>query len=327
MQEEPTKYSLETVERYVRNLGLPAAVAALLMLGFGFWRLSLPQPSGLFEAGNFILVLTLRVGGIIMALIAIGCLGGQRFWLAIDAVVTISIGVLLAASGLMMIADGGDAFMSLLNIVFGVVFGSAGRRSWGLFVELGDNPQQSRRRLLKNRSYMAESAWEEGAASDDSLTGHLVRTRRGVEVGQPPASEPPPATSAGPPESAPQQPPAPMVRPTTAMPDPSALASAARPAAQPKAESPPPTRAEAHEPPISAPSASHSEAEQRPTQQPESTESAAKHEHEPEPPPAPPEPKSDAPAADADEDESKSDEPAPEGFLAAFGKQQRDKRD
>lgn len=100
------------------------------MIYFGFFSLAEPSGTDLFSQAAWVFFHTIRLGGVAMAVLALWSLSGQRLALIVDAVVSIAIGVLLALTGVVMLIDGGGALQSALNVVFGWMFVSAGRRNW-----------------------------------------------------------------------------------------------------------------------------------------------------------------------------------------------------
>ena len=114
----------------VRGNALSAAIAAALMIVFGFYYLGKPTGAGLFSLSALAFYYTLRIGGIAMAAIAVGSLAGFRPVLLVDAVVSIAIGVLFVLTGVGMLVGGGGAFQTILSVVFGGMFISAGVRNW-----------------------------------------------------------------------------------------------------------------------------------------------------------------------------------------------------
>ena len=114
----------------VRQNTLSAAIAAALMIYFGYFQLSRPVGTDLFHQAGLVFYYTLRLGGLAMAGIALWSMMGQRSVLIVDAVVSIAIGVLFVLTGLAMWLDGGGMFQTILNAVFGAMFISAGARNW-----------------------------------------------------------------------------------------------------------------------------------------------------------------------------------------------------
>ena len=83
----------------------------------------------LFSLGDAVFNYTIRVGGILMALVAVGSYMGRPLALLADAVVSIAIGVLLGFSGVaMMIGGGGLALNQLFYVLVGSMFTVAGVR-------------------------------------------------------------------------------------------------------------------------------------------------------------------------------------------------------
>ena len=125
---ERSNGSPETLRR-VRGNALPAAVAAALLLYFGYGRLSEPSGTDLFHQAGWVFYHTLRLGGLAMAAIAVWSWIGQRHALIVDAVASTVIGLLLIVTGAAMIIDGGDALQTLINVVCGGMFVSSGIRN------------------------------------------------------------------------------------------------------------------------------------------------------------------------------------------------------
>ena len=119
----------ETIAARVRQNAGSAALAAALLIYFGFFGLGMPDPTDLFGWANLVFVYTLRIGGVAMAVITVGSLVGHRTILMVDAVVSISIGALLNHTGVLMLVDGGGAFQTIINVFCGGMFFSAGRRN------------------------------------------------------------------------------------------------------------------------------------------------------------------------------------------------------
>lgn len=118
------------IARRVRSNAWSAAIAAALMILFGFYYLGKPTGTGLFPLSALGFYYALRIGGIAMAAIAVGSFVGFRPVLLVDAVVSVAIGVLFVLTGVGMLLGGGDAFQTILSVVFGAMFFSAGVRNW-----------------------------------------------------------------------------------------------------------------------------------------------------------------------------------------------------
>jgi len=110
----------------VRANFVPAVIAAVLLILFGFLYLAKPTGTDLYSRSAQVFYHTLRIGGVAMALIAMWSLTGRRHALLADAVASLVIGLLFILSGGGMIVDGGGVFPSSLNILFGLMFMSAG---------------------------------------------------------------------------------------------------------------------------------------------------------------------------------------------------------
>ena len=124
------------VSSRVRRSASSAAIAAALMVYFGFVRLAEPTGDDLFSRAGLAFYHTLRIGGVAMAVIAAASLWGNRHVLIVDAVVSAVIGALFALTGIAMWIDGGGGLQSILNLAFGGMFISAGVRNWRDYFEL-----------------------------------------------------------------------------------------------------------------------------------------------------------------------------------------------
>ena len=120
----------------VRRHAGSAAFAAALMLFFGFAYLAKPDGTDLFARAWLVLYYTLRLGGVVMAAIAVWLWTGNRFALAADAAVAATVGVLFILTGLGMLATGGDSLQMIINVVCGWMFFSSGLRTGREYLEL-----------------------------------------------------------------------------------------------------------------------------------------------------------------------------------------------
>lgn len=127
----------------VRQNAPSAAIAAVLMIYFGFFVLAKPAGADLFHRAALVFCFTLRIGGIIMALIAVGSLVGHRVVLLVDGIASPAIGALFVLSALAMLFDGGGAFNCGLYVVFGAMFVSAGVRNWREYFALARSAELS----------------------------------------------------------------------------------------------------------------------------------------------------------------------------------------
>ena len=123
---------IEIRNKVRRNAGT-AAIAAVLMMYFGFEYLQEPTGTDLFSWAAWIFFHTLRIGGITIAILAVWSWIGQPIVVAVDAVVSIIIGAIFMLTGLAMFMDGGGMFQPLLNVVFGWTFIAAARNNWSTY--------------------------------------------------------------------------------------------------------------------------------------------------------------------------------------------------
>jgi len=117
----------------VRSQAVWALIAAIMMLYFGFYQISVIHDS--FSAR--LLVYTLRYGGIAMAVSAALLATGRPFALAVDGVFSLAIGAALALSGILWIATVKTLSLdTILELVFGYLFFTAGLRSFREYRQL-----------------------------------------------------------------------------------------------------------------------------------------------------------------------------------------------
>jgi hypothetical protein len=118
------------IAQRVRANAFTAAIAAALLIYFGCFRLSADQGGGLFGIAATALVWTLRIGGVAFALLALLSLTGHLFTLAIDAVVSIAVGIMLVLTGIGLLVGGGDILQPVISVVCAWLFIGAGVRNW-----------------------------------------------------------------------------------------------------------------------------------------------------------------------------------------------------
>jgi hypothetical protein len=124
------------VKRRVRSMALWAGIGAVLLLYFGYSSTFGTFDTLTLQVGTAILEYTFKIGGWGLALATVGLAIGQRAALAYDALVTALIGVCFLAGGGSGLVGGAGSF-SVLYILFGVIFVSAGRHSWLEYRYLG----------------------------------------------------------------------------------------------------------------------------------------------------------------------------------------------
>lgn len=110
-----------------------AAIAAGLMLYFGYVQFAIPTATGLFEWCNLVLVYTLRIGGVAMAAVAVALFVGLRSALVADGLVSIVSGGVFILTGVGMILGGGVVLQTLINVAVGYMFIRAGIASAAAF--------------------------------------------------------------------------------------------------------------------------------------------------------------------------------------------------
>jgi hypothetical protein len=125
--------------RVRRNAG-SAALAAACLIYFGFFQLAKPVGNDLFAIASLVFVYTLQIGGVLMAMVVLPSLLGHPMALLLDAVVSVGIGVLFVLTGVAMLLGGGDAIQTVLNVIFGAMFFSAGVRNGRYYITTTSNP-------------------------------------------------------------------------------------------------------------------------------------------------------------------------------------------
>ncbi len=135
---EPTCSTDERFETrtWVRRNAGTAAIAAVLMLYFGFAQLAEPGGTDLFSRCNLVFYHALRVGGVAMTIIAVWSWFGYPSALMVDSVVSVVIGVVFMLTGAGMLVDGGASLQSVLIVIFGGMFLSAGIRSRRVYARI-----------------------------------------------------------------------------------------------------------------------------------------------------------------------------------------------
>jgi hypothetical protein len=121
----------------VRNQAVWAAIAAVMMLYFGF--------RSVFIGESFavkLLQYTLQIGGIGMAVSALLLFIGRPIALLVDGVMAMIIGIALCLVGiLMLVVEKQVDVQTLLYVVFGYLFFTSGLRSFRDFCRLGEVPE------------------------------------------------------------------------------------------------------------------------------------------------------------------------------------------
>ena len=195
--------SEQAVKQRIRGTAIWSAVAAGLMLYYtysgGGW-----DKSKIESISVWMFVLTLELGGWAMALSTLLLLTGIRPALAFDAVASAVIGLFLLASGLLMFSLGG--LQPVLNVVFGVIFIGAGRRSWQehQLLRAPSRIEPEWRQAVASPTGQDARAEQAPDAPTDSLASRL-RQRTQQAPQEPPPPSPPVPESAPPP--APEPPP------------------------------------------------------------------------------------------------------------------------
>lgn len=133
-QDDPRRELANDFSARVRMNAGSAGLGAACLLFFGFLYLAKPGMSfgdalsaqNWFAAGHAALFYTMRVGGVVLGLVALASLTGGWPVLAADALASIPVGAMLIASGVLMLMGSGDALQSGLLLIFGVMYIRAG---------------------------------------------------------------------------------------------------------------------------------------------------------------------------------------------------------
>ena len=123
---EPVRIAHENAAR-IRQAAGGSALAAALMLYFGYSYLAEPTGSDLFSWSAWVLLHTLRIGGISLAVVAIALFAALRTALLADAVVSGVVGAVLILTGIGMVVDGGNLLQTIINVGCGAMFLSAAK--------------------------------------------------------------------------------------------------------------------------------------------------------------------------------------------------------
>ncbi len=160
-----------------RQNAIQAGIAAMLMLFVG-WVFAAKGISGnkFYNATVDVFYWSLRIGGILMALVAALCAANLRLGLLFDAIVSGACGVIMALIAIYWLIDaGGVDLQSLIYLIFGGGFVSAS--------------------LSAMRSYrMAGARDGPGRATEDALGVPRPVRHGGSETGTPDATRATPAT-------------------------------------------------------------------------------------------------------------------------------------
>lgn len=177
MDSQRDSFADETVALRVRRNTGSAALAAVCLIYFGFFRGFSPPPvADLFSFGDALFNYTLRIGGVLMGLVALGSLTGVSIVLMLDAVVSVAIGLGLMLSGLSMMVGGQFTFNYMLYLLFGAMFLSAGVRNGHDFrVLTAWRPESSGRPDRPHRDTTVASTGPATSPAESSLAGELLQ--------------------------------------------------------------------------------------------------------------------------------------------------------
>lgn len=124
------------MNRHARDNALWAGIAAALMLYYGWGTGGWAIPSdatAFYETTIRIFDWMLRIGGILLAVVAVLCFAGIRLALLMDAFVSGLCGLIMVACPAYWILNDGLGIQYLMYVVFGVMFLNAARGCWTAF--------------------------------------------------------------------------------------------------------------------------------------------------------------------------------------------------
>ena len=126
----------------VRQNSGSAALAAACLIYFGFFYLAKPAGDDLFAIASLVFVYTLHIGGALLGMVVLLLLLGHPMALLLDGIVSVGIGVLFVLTGVAMLLGGGDALQTVLNVMFGAMFFSAGARNGRYYFTMISHPSR-----------------------------------------------------------------------------------------------------------------------------------------------------------------------------------------
>lgn len=165
----------------IRQAATGTAIAAALLLFFGYGYLARPSGSDLFSQAWLVVYYALRIGGLVSASLAVWLWIGHRAALIIDALTAMTLGAIFALSGLVMLFDGGDVVQSAIIIVCGGTFVSSGLRNGRTYKEMGAGWMTASRGTPPPGVRSASQSVERRAGDAAALPERLVR--RSVPTG------------------------------------------------------------------------------------------------------------------------------------------------
>lgn len=125
------------LESHIRRNASAAGFLAGLFILFGFCGVfAPPSGEGLFFYGDSLLQLTLQLGGIALAVVAVWSSIGTPAALAADAVSSVAIGIGLMGGAILMVVGDGTILANLVYFICGVTFFTSGLRLWNDFSTL-----------------------------------------------------------------------------------------------------------------------------------------------------------------------------------------------
>ncbi len=169
----------KSIEGFVRSNAGSAALAAGLLIFFGFFQLDVQTGTDLFSKAGTVFVYTLRIGGLAMAMVAVWCCFGQPLALFVDAIVSIIIGALMLVTSGLMLYDGGMGIQTILSMMCSLLFLSAGLRNGrDFFAFASDEPEDA-----------ATTTTAAASAEGTPLAGQLGPNPDLIRMKQPEASQ------------------------------------------------------------------------------------------------------------------------------------------
>lgn len=187
----------------VRSNAGSAGLGAACLLFFGFWHLSPGNGTDLLNLSWSLAYHTFRIGGVVLGLVALGCLSGAPVLLLLDAAVSIPIGASLLICAVTRL--GSSSLEAFIFVIAGIMFLRSGWFYAGMYTawrrSLSDGAANHEGRPTARQMERSPARIEPTPAGrSESLASRLLNEAR-AERGQPspPDSRTPTGLEARPP--------------------------------------------------------------------------------------------------------------------------------
>ena len=165
------------LEARVRANTGPAALAAGLLIFFGFFSIERPEGSDLWAKAAVVFYHTIRWGGLAMVGLAAWSSLGDGPALFADAVVSCIIGVIMVVTGGLMLIDAGVVLRCVVYMICGVMFLALGIRNGRDFLRFARSEDSDDLEVLEQIG----SIFPSGSAVDGSNPGVSASAGPGTE--------------------------------------------------------------------------------------------------------------------------------------------------